>query len=299
MDLKGLITQCKVRQCSECQNKTEHYCNTCKHDLCLQCKERHFIDLDTTYHNVVVYREKYKFVLKQEICERHPGRIYEMFCNSCQLPVCDHCTEHKESKLFAACYQSTEQKEHKIHDIRKAYYTNRQQNRQIISRIRGEDLYTSCLILSEIRYDIKFCHKEIFNYRKEIAGKAKRLKDLINTVICEIKIRHKRKILKLKQQDRKMNKHLVKIENYEQRSEESANRPIQFLSFQKKPFISRKSNTSNLLKHTLLSLSKKFNREDVIKLLTEIQVTEQTGSGSVIGRAISSCRTKKVTNYII
>ncbi|XP_062601118.1 protein wech-like [Saccostrea cucullata] len=55
MELLAFIPQCKVHQSSQCQEDTEYYCNTCKSDLCLLCKERHVVDLDTIYHDVVIY----------------------------------------------------------------------------------------------------------------------------------------------------------------------------------------------------------------------------------------------------
>jgi hypothetical protein len=56
-------TQCKVRQCLECQGDTEfyNYCNTCIRNLCVQCKEKHVMDLYTKHHEVVIYREKFGF----------------------------------------------------------------------------------------------------------------------------------------------------------------------------------------------------------------------------------------------
>ncbi|XP_056007406.1 uncharacterized protein LOC125664516 [Ostrea edulis] len=72
MDTLGLSTQYKVRHCSQCQGDTEFYCNSCKRDLCLQCKEKHVIDLYTVYHDVVIYREKFEYLPKQE-----PALLYD------------------------------------------------------------------------------------------------------------------------------------------------------------------------------------------------------------------------------
>ncbi|XP_056007394.1 uncharacterized protein LOC125666144 isoform X4 [Ostrea edulis] len=72
MDTLGLSTPYKVWQCSQCQGDTEFYCNTCKRDLCLQCKEKHVIDLHTKHHDVVIYREKFEHLQKQE-----PALLYD------------------------------------------------------------------------------------------------------------------------------------------------------------------------------------------------------------------------------
>ncbi|XP_056007787.1 uncharacterized protein LOC125666670 isoform X4 [Ostrea edulis] len=72
MDPVLLGTRLNVRHCSQCQGDTEFYCNTCKRDLCLQCKEKHVIDLHTKHHGVVIYREKFEYLPKQE-----PALLYD------------------------------------------------------------------------------------------------------------------------------------------------------------------------------------------------------------------------------
>ncbi|XP_062589331.1 uncharacterized protein LOC134250982 [Saccostrea cucullata] len=93
--MEDFSTQCMIKTCSNCDGDTEFYCNTCKSNLCPQCKERHVIDLDTAYHDVVIYREKSGSIQKAEICRRHPKMIYEMYCHLCELPVSNLCIEHK------------------------------------------------------------------------------------------------------------------------------------------------------------------------------------------------------------
>ncbi|XP_056013672.1 uncharacterized protein LOC125673872 isoform X2 [Ostrea edulis] len=65
MDILGLSTQYKVRQCSQCRGDTKFYCNTCKRDLCFQCKARHGIDLDIKHHDVEIGHEKFRYLPKQ------------------------------------------------------------------------------------------------------------------------------------------------------------------------------------------------------------------------------------------
>ncbi|XP_061186267.1 uncharacterized protein LOC133194301 [Saccostrea echinata] len=259
MDTLGVSAQCKVRQCSQCQGDTEFYCNTCKHDLCLQCKERHVIDLDTIYHDVVIYREKHEYILKQETCVRHPDIIYEMFCHSCELPVCDKCKEHRN---------------HQIQDVRTAYISNRQKHREIVHNIRSETLYNSCCVLAGIKTDLKACHKEICNRQSEMLIKAQKLRNLIYTVMCDVKIRHKRFMYTLQQQRRKINKHLASIENFEHRSDQSANRPLEFLIVLKKNRVHKIKDTPNLTQYALVCLNEEINMEDVIDL-GEIQILEK------------------------
>ncbi|XP_061186269.1 uncharacterized protein LOC133194303 [Saccostrea echinata] len=259
MSLQGCSTQCKVRQCSQCQGDTEFCCNTCRDYLCLQCKEKHVNDLDTICHDVIIYREKFKYIPKQETCAKHPDKIYEMFCHSCKFPVCFQCEKHKK---------------HNVLDIRAAYKTNRQQHKEIVHNIRSETLYNSFSLLAEIKTDMKTCHTEISNRQSEMLTKAQRLKDLIDTMIFDVKIRHKTLIHRLQQQKRKMKRNLASIENYEDRSEQSANRPIIFLLFLKKTRVPKIKDTPILTQYALLYLTKRFNTRDVIMCVSNIQTIE-------------------------
>ncbi|XP_061171145.1 uncharacterized protein LOC133180694 [Saccostrea echinata] len=110
--------------------------------------------------------------------------------------------------------------------------------------------------------------------------KAEKLKYLANSVVCDVKTRHKGFIQRLHQQIRKMKRHLVSVENYEHTSEQSENRAVKFLLFIKKTRVPKMKDTPNLKHPSLLSLTEEINREDVIKLLTEIQIIE-TGKRQV------------------
>ncbi|XP_056007404.1 uncharacterized protein LOC130050795 [Ostrea edulis] len=243
MDTLGLSTQLKVRQCSQCQGDTEFYCNTCKRDLCLQCKEKHVIDLDTIYHDVVIYREKFNYIPRQEICVRHPDRFYEMFCQSCELSVCFRCLEHRK---------------HQILDIRTAYQTKRQQHREIIDTIRSETLYNCRVLLAGIQTDIQTCPPQICHRQSQMSTKAQRLKDRIDTVVCDFKIRYRGLLIdRIQQQKRKMNRQLVHLQNYENRYEQSANRVVHFLLFIKTSRVPQIKNSPSQL----------------LSVITEIQMT--------------------------
>ncbi|XP_056016078.1 uncharacterized protein LOC125677337 isoform X2 [Ostrea edulis] len=264
MDTLGLSTQLKVRQCSQCQGDTEFYCNTCKRDLCLQCKEKHVIDLDTIYHDVVIYREKFKCVPLQETCVRHPNRKYRMFCDQCNYSVCKHCTDHRT---------------HALVDLRTAYQTKRQQHREIIDNIRSQTLYNCRVLLAGIQTDIKTCPPQICHRQSQLMStKAQRLKDLIDTVVYNSKIRNR-----LLQQKRKMDRYLVYMQNFVHRYEQSANRAVQFLLFIKTSRVPQIKDTPNLPQHLLLSLTEGFNMEDVSQLLTGIPEIQMTTGKRQVG----------------
>ncbi|XP_062612805.1 E3 ubiquitin-protein ligase TRIM45-like, partial [Saccostrea cucullata] len=260
MDVLGSSTQCKVKQCSQCQWGTEFYCNTCKHDLCLQCKEKHVINLDTIYHDVIIYREKFKYIPKQEICARHPEKIYEMFCHSCELPVCFQCKEHRN---------------HNILDIRVAYKANRQHYKEIIHNIRSETLYNNSCLLAGIRSDLKTCHTEISNNQTKILIKAQKLylSNVIDAVMCDVKIRCKQFIQSLQQQRMKIIRHLACIETFEHRSDHLVNR-LESLIFLKRTLVQGFKDTPSLTQYALVCLNEDINNEAVTDLLGEIQIIE-------------------------
>ena len=61
---------------------------------------------------------------------------------------------------------------------------------------------------------------------------------------------------------------------YEHTYEKSANRPVQFLGFVKTVHLPQIQDTPHLSQHCLLLLTQKINRGDMIKLLSEIKITE-------------------------
>ncbi|XP_056007514.1 uncharacterized protein LOC130050808 [Ostrea edulis] len=240
---RSFTTQCKLRRCSQCQGDTEFYCNTCKRDLCLQCKDKHVNDLDTIYHDVVIYREKFKYVPLRETCVRHPNRKYKMFCDQCNYSVCKRCTDHRT---------------HALVDLRTAYQTKRQQHREIIDNIRSETLYNCRVLLAGIQTDIKTCPPQICHRQSQMSTKAQRLKDLIDTVVYDVKTRYKGLLIdRIQQQKRKMNRQLVHLQNYEDRYEQSANRVVQFLLFIKTSRVPQIKNSPSQL----------------LSVITEIQMT--------------------------
>ncbi|XP_062595839.1 uncharacterized protein LOC134257211 [Saccostrea cucullata] len=259
----GSSAQYKVRQCAKCQGDTEFFCNTCNHDLCFRCKERHVIELDTKQHYVVIYREKYDF-LKQETCMRHQDRICKKYCYSCELPVCAKCEKYIQ---------------HETLDIRKAYKTIREQHRDILHRIRSETLYNSRFFLAQIKTDLKTAQTEIINHQMKMSTKAQRLKDLIDTVMCDIQVRNKKimdlTIYGLRQQKRNIKRHLASIEKYEYCDKQSADRPVEFLYFLKNTFVPKIRANHYCAQYALLFLSAEINMEDVIKLLSKIQIIER------------------------
>ncbi|XP_062595841.1 uncharacterized protein LOC134257215 [Saccostrea cucullata] len=239
----GLSAKCGVRHCSTCKGGIEYYCNTCKHDMCGQCKERHSIDLDTMYHDVVIY-EELQMILTRETCIRHPDKVYEEYCSSCNLPVCAKCEKHEK---------------HSTLDIRTAYKEKLEEHRDILLRIRIENIYNSCLLLSIINTE----KINIFKLKLKMLTKANSLNDLIDTMMCDmtVRLRYKNRMRHRWQQQMRT---LASIEIYEYRYKESTNRAVKFLLYLKNTFFPKI--TPNLTQRYM---------EDVTEFITETIIIER------------------------
>lgn len=86
----------KVHPCSMCPGDTEYFCKSCPCSLCVQCKENHIKDLKTKYHNVMGYRDKFKYIPTEDICAKNPQVVYRRYCEPCDLPVGVECTHQKD-----------------------------------------------------------------------------------------------------------------------------------------------------------------------------------------------------------
>nr|XP_034310410.1 uncharacterized protein LOC105324563 isoform X1 [Crassostrea gigas]XP_034310411.1 uncharacterized protein LOC105324563 isoform X1 [Crassostrea gigas]XP_034310412.1 uncharacterized protein LOC105324563 isoform X1 [Crassostrea gigas]XP_034310413.1 uncharacterized protein LOC105324563 isoform X1 [Crassostrea gigas]XP_034310414.1 uncharacterized protein LOC105324563 isoform X1 [Crassostrea gigas]XP_034310415.1 uncharacterized protein LOC105324563 isoform X1 [Crassostrea gigas]XP_034310416.1 un len=251
---------CKVHQCSKCPGDTEYYCVSCPCDLCPQCKENHVKDLQTIDHDVVSHRDKINYIPTQEICVRHPSHVYRKYCEPCQVPVCYHCTQHRNHQQLV---------------ITTSYNTKRQQHRGTIHTIRSEALFYRPVLLPRIKTDFKTCHTEFSLYQSEMLTKAQTLNYLIDyiqndfmcNVFCYFDFKHR--CLK---QKKEMIRHIVSLQRYEHIYEQRrVIRPLQFLSSIKTalPQIHPSLHTSQL------SMTESLNEEDVMELLSAIQITER------------------------
>lgn len=185
-------TSYRVHRCSKYLRDNEYYCNSYECDLCHECKEHHVKDTKT--HNVVRYREKIKYIPRQEICAKHPQKMYMWYCELCQVPVCYSCKTHRK---------------HIKKDIRTIYRRERQQLKRTVQIIRSKSLFYSSIFLSRIKHDIKTIHTKVSFHQADILKKAQRLKFLIDDALCDVKL--KRRCLKQKIE---LNKEIASIQEY-------------------------------------------------------------------------------------
>ena len=147
----SISSKVSVRQCSRCQRDTEYHCRTSDLNLCPPCKWIHTISLGTKDHNVTLYREKFNSSYKREMCVKHPGQIYEMYCEVSDLPVCFYCVEESQKEL---------------RNVRAVYEMKRKQNEEIISSIRRESLYIALIARLKLETFINCDKIEVFSRLK-------------------------------------------------------------------------------------------------------------------------------------
>ena len=88
-----------VKLCSQCPGNTEYFCHSCQKEFCNYCKERHVIDLDSSNHEVTIYKGRFNHYIHEK-CIRHPLQVLDKYCESCVIPICLQCTEHRRHHLL-------------------------------------------------------------------------------------------------------------------------------------------------------------------------------------------------------
>ena len=89
----------------DCCNPAEHYCNTCRENLCSNCKKLHLENKNTKQHAVVLYLNK-SLPGKAPVphCHDHAGKDYIYWCKTCNTAACMDCVTsshdgHRFTKL--------------------------------------------------------------------------------------------------------------------------------------------------------------------------------------------------------
>ena len=261
MELQRNSSQVSIKHCSLCPGTTEYYCHDCEAGLCRPCKEMHVDIRDIKYHNVTVYSGKFNNVPRHEHCTEHSDAVIDMFFEPCNIPVCSHCRKHQQ---------------HKLENIRTAYQNKLLQFNNILINIGCQSIYNAHVILNRIKSDFTTCHKEMDQLKTAMMSLSKKLKNSLDNVQVEISLRYTYLLvcIMLRKKKKIMKTNNARILKYEHRYEKSANRPVQFLRFIKTVHLPQIQDTPQLSQHCLLSLSQKINTGDMVKLLSEIKITQ-------------------------
>lgn len=253
-------TKYRIRQCSECSDGLEYFCETCSRDLCLQCRDEHVLKTSAIgdIHNVITYREKSKYLKNQELCLRHQNSAYDNHCEFCNIQICFDCTE-----------QSTEHGKHKTSDIGTAYERKRRQTKATIHKIQKEEIFCSMLWF-EIFSEFKFVSENAANINSELLILSKNLTGCIDSLIY--KFRAEIRCLK---QKIKMKKCIASIQTYEHVYEDSSVVPIKFLLSVKKTHPSKMNNRKFLKHHSKATLRESTSMEYLIEKMPTIKLKGQ------------------------
>lgn len=249
-------TKYRIRQCSECSDGLEYFCETCSRDLCLQCRDDHVFETagkgDTSIHNVIKYREKSKYLKNHELCLRHPNSVYDYFCEVCNIPICSNCTEHRT---------------HKKTDVRTAYETKRRQNKAMIQKIIEKEILCSSL-WSEIFLDFKIVSEDVANLNSELQILSKNLTGYIDSWLFDFPAE-----FRCLKQKIEMKRRIAGKQTYEHVYEHSSIVPIKFLLSVKKTHPFKTNNRAFLKRHFKATLRESRSMEYLIEQLPTINIT--------------------------
>lgn len=241
-----------IHQCSLCAGDKSFFCESCRIDLCPLCKENHVQDLKTKDHNVMTYREKINCTLIREICTIH-SYVYGIYCESCELPICSYCTDHRKHKLL---------------NIKTVYQTRRQQLRGTIDIIRSDALFYRSVLFEERKeliqnFNVKFKHRLL-----QMQLKARNLLDVVDKDVYDIGFIHR-----CTKDTQKIKKHNAYLQRFELIYEQSAITPVKFLLILRKGRFLYIHDCPCIKKHTQLQSESANKKNERTSLLKENQPT--------------------------
>ena len=257
MDFKNINSSVNLKCCSqdECLQNTEYFCSDCQKEFCLQCKLDHTTNLNTKHHNIKLYRNEIKHGSStNEICKIHLGWFYKKRCKTCNIPICAECKGHGK---------------HNKTDITTAREHMQKHANEKIINLRSDMIYMNQVMLQNLKADFKTCEKIklLHSAMVKLSTKMKKLMDDVFSDGSSYKNLHR-----CSSQEKKLKKHIGKIQYYEKIHEK---RPVKFLQFVKKLQPPDIKNTPTLSLHHMPVMTADINLEDLIEPLTKIKITKK------------------------
>ena len=205
------------------------------------------------------------------MCAIHPDQAYERYCETCDLPVCLNCKEHKK---------------HRLHDIRTMYEYKRKLNEETVINIRSETLYNVCRLRSEfktiVNNDLKIFREKMAFHRSTMVTKSQKMIKFMN--IAKSDSRHQNQV-------HQWSIHLMKtiiarVQKYEKKYEEFTYKPVRFLQFVKKSHYPLIKDTFQLYMYDLINQLSKIQTTHRGKRLTENGLVLTLMSSPVLLRSL-------------
>ena len=257
MDFRKINSSVRVKYCSKdkCLQNAEYICQNCQKDFCFKCYKEHATMLDTKHHSITLYRNKRShFPNKNETCSIHLDSIYQKYCEFCNIPICGRCKGHKRHKKLA---------------ILTAYESKQKQ----IFKIRSDTVYQCQVVLKELKGDVKHYREEKKHLESAMDVMSRRIKRFMDEVLSDNS--YLKNVHRCLSQKERIQRHVNKIQFYEQVLERLIKRPVKFLQFVKKLRPPSVEDTPNLHLHSLLSMTPDINVEDLMNPLIKIKITEK------------------------
>ena len=197
------------------------------------------------------------------MCATHPDQVYNIYCESCDLPVCLHCTKPHS--------------QHRLQNIRTVYENKRKQNDKKLINIRNETLYSTQALCVGIKSNVTTNPQKMFSKVSiEILEKSQRLKEAMQCEYmsseAELKVKY---LIRQNQCKNRMQikRHIYNVQRYEYIQEKNVNKPVQFLRFIKKTSLPQIQDTPRLPQRCLFSLNQGINMAKLINVLSKIQIS--------------------------
>nr|XP_022342725.1 uncharacterized protein LOC111136274 [Crassostrea virginica] len=156
----------------DCQKNGLFYCNACHRPLCEHCRDAHVKNLDTKFHEIVLYRHR-KHQLPVEKCKLHPTRNVDIFCKECKIPLCSKCSTMEEHQG------------HKFDDLEEIYAEKYALQQGEFSKIQKYFLPTTHDLKTDIEEDATQIRKIMESIRTSMKAEAKSLKNLVDEMTSE------------------------------------------------------------------------------------------------------------------
>ena len=270
MDLTRISTQVSVKHCSLCQGDTEYYCYGCRHDLCIQCKKLHVIDISTKNHEVTRYIERMKYPPKDESEEsgdpdsRDSSKQVKSARSGNSEQVMS--VRSRDPVPLPVWLSPSERCE-----MERRLYS------KMIYSIRGETIYNRLVMLEGVRQDLKTGHKAVTIRGLSLAEMIGQVpKDKIDEGLYGDL--EDRCIIQKTRMTRHMSRLLQYVYRYEQLSNIMVKQPIKFLRIMTQnhdsPKIHEKRNTQKDQEKLLTQRGKKEIVNIVVNLMKEMRLVE-------------------------
>ncbi|XP_062587967.1 uncharacterized protein LOC134249619 [Saccostrea cucullata] len=297
----NITTSVKVKHCAQCRGELEFHCHTCKLDLCAFCKERHLIQLDSKHHDVTIYSLKKRYFKKIESCEKHPSMPFQTWCHSCEFPICVKCEGHEEhdfleiTSVFKFYRHSHKDR---IANIRSVILLHRL---SILNDIKSD--FSTCQIKIAMfqknmaskgqalkdRVDVSLQHLDKLKlYLKFVVEQQRKIENIENYELKFEKLANKpaqflsflkkTPVLKIKdtalQRRRKCINRQICILQDKKHNDERSEKTHERFFFRKNTPVTTMKDLSETSTTTVFHPRFKFDKQNFIKFLGEIQITE-------------------------